>query len=57
VIDPAPAIPTVAELLAEPQFQPLNEWLRERAADVSGLQALVDQMLELAQQKASERKT
>jgi tetratricopeptide (TPR) repeat protein len=46
----APVLPKLAVLLAEPQFQPLKEWLRERSADISELQALVDQALELTRQ-------
>jgi len=36
----------VAELLADPAFHPLDEWLRQRRADPAELQNIVDQFLE-----------
>jgi tetratricopeptide (TPR) repeat protein len=49
-----PAIPRLAELLADPAFFPLDEWLRRRGADVDKVQAAVDQFLEQARQAAME---
>jgi hypothetical protein len=49
-----PAIPRLAELLADPAFRPLDEWLRRRGVDVDELQAAVDQFLEKARQVALE---
>ena len=49
-----PAIPRLAELLRDPAFRPLDEWLRQRAADVDEVQALVDRFLEQARQAATE---
>jgi tetratricopeptide (TPR) repeat protein len=49
-----PAIPRLAELLADPAFRPLDDWLRRRAADVNEVQAAVDQFLETARQDAME---
>ena len=46
------AVPRVAELLADPAFQPLEQWLRQRQVDVADLQAGVDQLLELVRQTA-----
>ena len=46
------AVPRVAELLADPAFRPLADWLRQRQADVSDIQAAVDQFLEQARQAA-----
>lgn len=45
-----PALPGVAELLADPAFQPLDLWLRQRQVDLAGLQAEVDQLLEQVRQ-------
>jgi tetratricopeptide (TPR) repeat protein len=45
-------VPRVAELLADPAFHPLDDWLRQRQADVAEVQAAVDQWLELARQAA-----
>jgi tetratricopeptide (TPR) repeat protein len=47
-----PVIPRLAELLADPAFRPLDDWLRQRGADVNAMQAKVDQFLELARQAA-----
>jgi tetratricopeptide (TPR) repeat protein len=49
-----PVIPRLAELLADPAFRPLDEWLRRRGAAVDKLQAAVDQSLERALQAAME---
>lgn len=46
----APVIPCVTELLADPAFAPLDEWLRQREADVGELQSKVDQFLDIAKQ-------
>ena len=49
------AVPRVAELLADPAFHPLEQWLRQRQVDVAELQAAVDQRLEQARQAALEK--
>jgi tetratricopeptide (TPR) repeat protein len=49
-----PAVPRLAELLADPAFRPLAEWLRQRQADLAEVQAAVDQFLEQARKKAIE---
>ena len=49
------AVPRVAELLADPAFHPLAQWLRQRQVDVAELQARVDQLLEQARQTALEQ--
>ena len=46
------AVPRVAELLADPAFHPLDQWLRQRQVDVAELQAEVDQLLEQVRQTA-----
>ncbi|MFZ1829263.1 MAG: tetratricopeptide repeat protein, partial [Candidatus Competibacteraceae bacterium] len=46
------AVPRLAELLADPAFHPLDEWLRQRQVDVAKLQADVDQFREQARQVA-----
>jgi tetratricopeptide (TPR) repeat protein len=46
------AVPRVAELLADPAFRPLDDWLRQRQVDVDELQAAVDQLLEQVRQAA-----
>ena len=43
-------VPRVAQLLADPAFEPLAQWLRERQVDVDELQSAVDQFLEKAKQ-------
>ena len=45
-------VPRVAELLADPAFHPLKEWLRLRQADMADVQAAVDDFLEQARQVA-----
>jgi tetratricopeptide (TPR) repeat protein len=47
------AVPRVTELLANPAFQPLDLWLRERQVNPAELQTAVDQFLERARQAAS----
>lgn len=42
-------VPRVAELMTDPAFHQLADWLRQRQADV---QAAVDQALDMAQQAA-----
>lgn len=49
------AVPRVAELLADPAFHPLDQWLRQRQVDVAELQAGIDQLLEQVQQWALEQ--
>jgi tetratricopeptide (TPR) repeat protein len=46
------AVPRVAELLADPAFRSLEEWLRQRDVDFAKLQAAVDQALQTARQAA-----
>ena len=48
-------MPRVAELLADPAFRPLDDWLRQRQADVGEVQAAVDQFLDQARQLALEQ--
>jgi tetratricopeptide (TPR) repeat protein len=45
-------VPRVAELLADPAFQSLADWLRQRQVDVDEVQAAVDQTLEQVRQAA-----
>ena len=45
-------VPRLDELLADPAFHPLKEWLRLRQADVADVQAAVDGFLEQARQLA-----
>lgn len=47
-------VPRVAELLADPAFRPLDDWLRQRPVDAAELQDAVDQFLEQARQVASQ---
>jgi hypothetical protein len=47
-------VPRVADLLADPAFRPLDDWLRQRQADVAEVQAAVDQALDMARQAALE---
>jgi hypothetical protein len=42
----------VADLVADPAFHPLREWLRQRGTDVATVQAAVDEALEQARQAA-----
>jgi len=51
-----PTVPRVAELLADPAFHPLDDWLRLQQVDVAEVQAGVDQFLEQARQVALEQK-
>ena len=48
-------VPRVDELLADPAFHPLNEWLRFRQADLDAVQAAVDGFLERTRQLALEK--
>lgn len=48
-------VPRVAELLADPAFRPLDDWLRQRQIAVAEVQAAVDQVLEQARQAALEQ--
>jgi hypothetical protein len=48
-------VPRVAELLTDPAFRPLADWLCQRQADVAEVQAVVDQALDLARQAALEQ--
>ncbi len=43
-----PIVPRLSELLADPLFQPLEEWLLERRTDLEEVQARADQFLESA---------
>lgn len=47
-----PDEPRVAELLVDPAFQPLEQWLHQREVNVAELQARVDQLLEQTRQTA-----
>ncbi|AUB83280.1 tetratricopeptide repeat protein [Candidatus Thiodictyon syntrophicum] len=47
-----PAIPLLAELLADPAFAPLAQWLRQRQVDPARLQAAIYQSLAQARQAA-----
>ncbi len=47
-------IPRVADLLVEPAFRPLAEWLHQRQVDVAEVQAAVDQLLDQVRQAALE---
>lgn len=47
-----PEVPRVAELLADPAFRSLGEWLCQRQAGVAEVQAIVNQLLERARQLA-----
>ena len=49
-------MPHVAELLADPAFRPLDDWLRQRQDDVAEVQTAVDQALDMARQAALEQK-
>ncbi|MFA7242552.1 MAG: tetratricopeptide repeat protein, partial [Sulfuricellaceae bacterium] len=51
--DAEPAIPGIAELLADPAFDPLKQWLNLRRVDAADLQADVDRFLEQARQMAA----
>jgi tetratricopeptide (TPR) repeat protein len=51
------AVPSVAELLADPAFRSLEDWLRQRRVDMDELQAAVNHYLELARQAALEQFT
>jgi tetratricopeptide (TPR) repeat protein len=46
------AVPRVAELLADPAFRALADWLRQPQYDVADVQAAVDHFLEMARQAA-----
>jgi len=48
------AVPRVAELLADPAFHPLDQWLLQRQVPPAALQATVDQFLARARQAAEE---
>jgi hypothetical protein len=48
-------LPRVAELLADPAFAPLEQWLSQDRADAEELQAAVDQFLSQARQAALSR--
>jgi hypothetical protein len=44
------AVPRVEELLADPAFAPLAQWLSKRELPVDQLQSAVDQFLDQARQ-------
>lgn len=48
----AQTIPRVADLLADPAFEPLARWLQTRAMDLATLQRDVDEQLEQVRQQA-----
>ncbi len=43
-------VPRLTELLADPAFRPLDDWLRQRQVSLAELQATIDQFLEQARQ-------
>jgi tetratricopeptide (TPR) repeat protein len=47
-----PSIPRLAELLDDPAFAALKEWLAQRQVDLDNLQAAIDQILDQARQAA-----
>jgi tetratricopeptide (TPR) repeat protein len=47
-----PAIPRLADLLADPAFDALARWLRERQVDLGELQATINQFLAAAREVA-----
>lgn len=49
-----PAIPLLADLLADPAFDALAQWLRERQVDLDELQAEIDQFLADAREAAEQ---
>jgi len=46
------AVPRLADLLADPAFDPLARWLTQRQVDPAELQAAIDQILEQVRQAA-----
>jgi len=48
-------VPSVAELLADSAFHPLEQWLLQRQLPIDDLQAAVDQFLDQARQAALEQ--
>lgn len=50
------AVPRVSELLADPAFASLHQWLRQRQVNVDELQSAVDQLLAQARQAAFDQK-
>jgi tetratricopeptide (TPR) repeat protein len=49
-----PNIPRLTELLADPAFAALKEWLTQRQVDLDDLQAAIDQILDQALQAAKQ---
>jgi hypothetical protein len=45
-------VPRIAELLADPAFRPLDDWLRERKANIAEVQTSVDHFLDQARRAA-----
>lgn len=45
-------MPRVAELLADPAFASLEQWLRQRGVEVAELQTAVDRLLDQARLQA-----
>jgi hypothetical protein len=50
--DTALLVPRLADLLADPAFEPLDSWLRQWQVDLAELQAEVDEALEAARRAA-----
>ena len=50
----ASVVPRVSELLADPAFHPLQQWLLQRQINLDELQSAVDQFLDQARQSAEE---
>jgi hypothetical protein len=48
-----PSVPRVSELVIDPMFHPLSEWLRQRNVDLDELQAQVDGATELLKERAA----
>lgn len=46
----SPSIPRLTELLADPAFHPLADWLRERGVDPAELQRAIDDLLDQVRQ-------
>jgi hypothetical protein len=49
-------VPRIAELLADPAFRPLDDWLRERKANIAEVQTSVDHFLDQARRAALRQK-
>jgi len=52
-----PAIPRLAELIADPAFHALQQWLQDRSVDLDALQATIDQVLAAVREAAEREET